>query len=209
VGSLYGCAMAEVPDDPLLRAPPAEDAGALTQARYRYQADCAALDCIRMLKPDGSVLIVCEWHEDYLVFFRDQPAELVSVKHRESSQGPWKLTDLLGPGGLSHLLSRWLRFDRRPRLRLCTNAGLRPGEVEAAGLSKACADGDREALNRFAARLAGPLGISKEVAAAFLTVLRIDDDRPKRKDIAAIQAVWLRTVLRDLGLDVTQDLVFL
>ena len=158
-----------------------------------------------MLLPDGPIAVVCEWIEDYVVLYHGRPPELVSVRHRESSQGPWTLADLIRDGGLSHLLSRWNRYGRRTKARLCTNAGLKPGDSDAAGLRKACADGDTDRLRAFAEKMAPKLGADCEAVVAFLACLRIDDDRPKRRDIAAVQAVWLRTPLRELGLDPTRD----
>jgi hypothetical protein len=64
-----------------------EDAGAETQSRFRYQHECTVRSCIPLLLAKKVTAVVCEEHEDFVVFYEDALPELVSVKHREVSQG--------------------------------------------------------------------------------------------------------------------------
>ena len=81
--------------------------------------------------------IVCEMHEDYLVDRGADGHELVSCKTRELSRGAWPLAELCRTGGVAHLFSRWREL-RQVRLRLVTNAALKPGPREAAAVIAAC-----------------------------------------------------------------------
>lgn len=119
---------------------PEEDSGSETLARYRYQAEVAARDCLVMLTQDAIDYVVCEWHEDYVVACTDGSIELVSVKHREDDQGPWTLAELCKSGGLAHLFDRWCACERASnvRLRLATNAALNPAKGNAATMAKMC-----------------------------------------------------------------------
>ncbi|MFG2794664.1 dsDNA nuclease domain-containing protein [Streptomyces sp. NPDC048419] len=86
---------------------PEEDSGSDTLGRYRFQAEVAAWDCLAMLTQDTIDFVVCEGHEDFVVAWADGSVELVSVKHREESQGTWPLVKLCKSGGLTHLFDRW------------------------------------------------------------------------------------------------------
>ena len=123
--------------DPLQVAP-GDDSGADTQDRYRWQHHCTAVDCLAMLRDSRIRRIVCEIHEDYVVDRGDSDTELVSCKTRELSRGPWSLGDLCLTGGLAHLFSRARSLPGEVRLRLLTNAGLKPGPREAAAVVHAC-----------------------------------------------------------------------
>ena len=81
--------------------------------------------------------IVCEMHEDYLVDRGGDARELVSCKSRELTRGAWPLTELCYKGGLAHLFSRGRELGV-VRLRLVTNAALKPGPYEAAAVIAAC-----------------------------------------------------------------------
>ncbi|GAA1312588.1 hypothetical protein Psi02_77130 [Planotetraspora silvatica] len=118
---------------------PLEDAGALTQSRFRYQCECIAAVCIAMLVRDEIESVTCEWHEDYIISFRGGQLELVSVKHRESGRGPWSLNELCTRGGLIHLFDRWRLARANSTCRISTNAGLKTGPHEADELATACA----------------------------------------------------------------------
>ncbi|GAA3250739.1 dsDNA nuclease domain-containing protein [Dactylosporangium siamense] len=121
-----------------------EDSGADTQDRYAWQHHCTAVDCAEMFRSGRAQLVVTEIHEDYVVVFVDGRTEFVSCKHREQSQGPWDLISLCNEGGLAHLFDRFVRFPELA-LRLMTNASLKPGALEAAGVWAACmraADGE-------------------------------------------------------------------
>ncbi len=122
--------------DPLEVAP-AEDSGAETQDRFRWQHHCTAVDCIAMLRDPSVRRIVCEMHEDYLVDRGEDDRELVSCKTRELTRGAWPLAELCVTGGLAHLFSRWRQLGG-VRLRLMTNAALKLGAYEAAAVIAAC-----------------------------------------------------------------------
>jgi hypothetical protein len=180
--------MNEPPDPPLqgtldnlVSVTPVEDAGAETAARYRFQADVIARDAIAVLVR-GSGAVVCEWHEDAIVF-DGEDVELLSVKHRELTQGPWTEANLVADGGLKHLFERWRDTGRRARCRLATNAGLNRA---AAKLRDAVAGGDAISILPIAKRLAKSLGTSEDDAVAFLTKLRIEDQLPNRTAIAVV-----------------------
>ncbi|MGX1266815.1 dsDNA nuclease domain-containing protein [Streptomyces phaeoluteigriseus] len=119
---------------------PEEDSGSDTLGRYRYQAEVAARDCLAMLTQDAIDFVVCEWHEDFVVAWTDGSVELVSVKHREGTQGPWTLAELCKSGGLTHLFDRWCACEcaANVRLRLATNAALKPGRGNAGVLARMC-----------------------------------------------------------------------
>ncbi|MET9444717.1 dsDNA nuclease domain-containing protein [Streptomyces sp. NPDC006610] len=119
---------------------PEEDSGSDTLGRYRYQAEVAARDCLAMLTQEAIDFVVCEWHEDFVVAWIDGSVELVSVKHREGTRGPWTLPELCKDGGLTHLFDRWCACEcaDNVRLRLATNAALKPGKGNAGMLARMC-----------------------------------------------------------------------
>ncbi|MFJ8697726.1 dsDNA nuclease domain-containing protein [Streptomyces ardesiacus] len=119
---------------------PQEDSGSDTLGRYRYQAEVTAQDCLAMLTQESIDSVVCEWHEDFVVVRTDGSVELVSVKHREGTQGPWTLVELCKSGGLTHLFDRWCACEcaANVRLRLATNAALKPGKDNAGMLARMC-----------------------------------------------------------------------
>ncbi|WP_330294173.1 dsDNA nuclease domain-containing protein [Streptomyces griseorubiginosus] len=124
----------------LFELAPEEDSGSDTLGRYRYQAEVAARDCLAMLTQEAIDFVVCEWHEDFVVARTDGSVELVSVKHREGTQGPWTLTELCKSGGLTHLFDRWCACEcaDNVHLRLATNAALKPGKGNAGVLARMC-----------------------------------------------------------------------
>ena len=174
-----------------LTDPPPDDTGALTAAWYRFQAELAAQVCLAMLAGEAVEQVVCEWHEDYVVVYRDDRSELVSVKHRELGQKPWTLGQLCDVGGLAHLFDRWMAAGGRARCRLQTNDGLRTGAGEPAELKKCCSEGDRAALVPWVAKLRAKLVrqshgvVADDVIVDFLLDLRIEDGVPRRTDIRA------------------------
>lgn len=127
-------------EHPIFRLAPKEDDGSRTSGLYRYQAEVAARFCLAMLTQESVDYIVCEWHEDFVIAFCDGAVELVSVKHRQHDQGPWTLSQLFQDGGLAHLFDRWVGCDRASnvRLRLFTNAALKPARDNARGLARMC-----------------------------------------------------------------------
>lgn len=139
----------------VLDAPITDDAGPDTQDRYGWQHHCTAADAIRMLADGGVVRVVCEVHQDYVIE-HSLGFTLVSCKHRELTQGPWGLYDLCLSGGLAQLFQRWDELGA-VWLKLVTNAGLKPGALEAAAVSTAMQSlsesvGDRTADETLAAQ---------------------------------------------------------
>jgi hypothetical protein len=189
---------------------PTEDVGAETAARYRYQAALAARVILHSVQDDSDVLqVICEWWGDYVVARRDQPRELVSVKHLEPGQRPWTLKDLFDKGGLRQLFDRWRETEERCLVRLQTNSGLRPGDNEPGGLREAVVYGDQDLLRVWAERLvpylmpdadpASPETVDRLVR--FLRVLTLEDRQPNREYIeATLQAHAAATTCASLGL---------
>jgi len=117
--------------------PQLDDSGANTADRYDWQAAMAAADGLALyheglaedgrLRPDCQDLVMCEWHEDW-VLFSGSSVELVSAKHRDPSQGAYTtLAKLADDGGLAHLFNRWAALREIPLCRLVTSGGLSNG----------------------------------------------------------------------------------
>jgi hypothetical protein len=183
----------------IFRAVPPDDSGAETQARYRYQAEVASRYAFRMLSGEVAALL-CEWHEDFVVFLRDAGPELISVKHREVDQGPWTLAGLLTDGGVAHLFSRWKATGKSSRCRLSTNAGL---ATDARPLAKACEGREAKEISEWADKCCIRLGADASEVAAFLGVLTIESGLPPRQYITASNVEsFARPVLSGAGYDV-------
>lgn len=120
---------------------PTEDSGASTQSRFWFQVQVIARSCVLMLTRPEIVAVLCEWHEDFVEIYQDGSVVLVSCKHREPTQGPWSLLELCDDGGLAHLFDRWLACGGAARARMATNAGMKPGADNAAGLKLLCEHG--------------------------------------------------------------------
>ncbi len=163
-----------------LHGRPSEDAGSETLARYEYQVMLTALECVRCLVATGTVEIVCEWWEDFVILGATG-AELVSVKHVEPSQSVWTLARLVDDGGLRHLFDRWRSAGQANRCRLLTNGGLKTGSGEAAAVQRATHGIGRDAV---AEDLCGRLGASsRDEVSKFLSFLTIEAELPKRDDL--------------------------
>ncbi|MBV1948181.1 DUF4297 domain-containing protein [Streptomyces sp. BV129] len=161
---------------------PEEDSGSETADRYEYQYQVVARHCCHFGAGD-LLWILCEWHTDYIMAFSGDRYALVSVKHRELSQGHWTLRRLCDDGGLTTLCARWRECHKPHQTRLATNASL---DREAARLAKACASGDLASLRGFARDLHQNLECdTKEEALEFLTSLRIECELPSRRHIRA------------------------
>lgn len=161
---------------------PEEDSGSETADRYEYQYQVVARHCCELGSSELK-WILCEWHTDYILAFSNDRYALVSVKHREASQGHWTLKRLCDDGGLKTLCARWRECRRPHQTRLATNASL---DREARRLARACANSEMAALTRFADELQGNLGCdSAHQALEFLTHLRIEHELPSRKYIRA------------------------
>lgn len=114
-----------------------DDAGSNTDDLYEWQAAMAAADGLSLffdaltddgvLDPECDDFILCEWHEDWVVFGRDG-TELVSGKHRSADAGAYTTVNLLADkGGLAHLFNRWFALGMKPMCRLVTTGGLTVG----------------------------------------------------------------------------------
>ena len=172
---------------------PPEDAGAETQSRYAYQAEVIARSVTALSKRGKIRAVICEWLEDFILVFQDRSTCLGSVKHREASQGPFSVSELLTDGGLRHLFERWKGSGKRSRCIICTNAGLKP---DARLVRQSCAEGDSEGIRLAAQSIWQRLGAQDEdEAVAFLSVLRIEDELPGRHHISANN---LRSYVRPL-----------
>jgi hypothetical protein len=182
---------------------PLEDAGALTHARYRFQWEVGARICLGMLTDDQVVAILCEWHEDHIVIYADESLQLVSVKHREPSEGPWTLRALCVDGGVAHLYQRWIGFERTPSCRVTTNAGLRSGVMQAGEFAAACHSRAEVRIRPYAARILRYLGASDlDDVIAFCMGLSIEANVPGRAHITASNIQDLTVpALRALRLD--------
>lgn len=177
----------------LIEVSPPDDAGAEAQARFAYQVDLAASVCLQMLAGEPIDEVICEWHEDYIVTWSGYPRELTSVKHLEGDQARWTLNGLVTDGGLKHLYDRWVGTGRRCTVRLQTNSGLRRDGQDGPGrLAEACASRDLEALDSWAETLHTHLEPhddspeAKERIRAFLDVLKLEGDLPKKEDVRAV-----------------------
>jgi hypothetical protein len=157
-----------------------DDSGSETLARFDFQMHLAALECVRMLADDTVLHIVCEWAEDYVIA-RTTGLELVSVKHREPSQGAWTLAAILEDGGVKHLYRRWAENGRDCRCRLQTNAGLAVGKQGGSQLRSAhVGERNPDALTKIGSGL-GTDDIDDVVR--FLQALVVEDSLPKRDDL--------------------------
>ena len=177
----------------MIEVGPPDDAGAEAQARFAYQVDLAASVCLQMLAGEPIDEVICEWHEDYIVTWSGHPRELNSVKHLEGDQARWTLRGLVTDGGLKHLYDRWVGTGKRCTVRLQTNSGLRRDGQDGPGrLAEACSSRDSEALDGWVETLQPQLEPDddspevKESIRAFLDVLTLEGDLPKKEDIRAV-----------------------
>jgi hypothetical protein len=171
----------------LAEQPLAEDSGAETQSRFRFQHECTARICTAILAQDGVTAVVCELQEDFVVFYEDGAPELVSVKHREGSRGAWRFHALCAEGGVSHLFNR----------------ALATGPSEAAEFAKACHSRIPAQLEPWLAPLeAETTSNDREQLIHFAINLSIEADLPGKSHIGAVNLRDLvEPALKRLGLD--------
>lgn len=185
---------------------PEEDSGSETADRYEYQYQVVARHCCEF---DSSDLqwILCEWHTDYVLALADGKYILVSVKHREHSQGTWTLAGLCGDGGLKTLRARWQECNRPHQARLATNGALNP---EARKLATACGESNTARLKQFSEQLYQKLGCKdSDEAFEFLLHLRIEHELPSRKYIRAHNVEkYVRPMLRSRGTRLSSTKVY-
>jgi hypothetical protein len=85
-----------------------DDSGAHMADRYDWQASMAAADGLALyldsvgddgrIRPDCQDRVLCEWHEDWMLFRRDS-LELISGKHRDPGTGAYTtIAKLANPG---------------------------------------------------------------------------------------------------------------
>lgn len=74
---------------------PTEDSGALAQSRFFYQHQYTAYWCIQMLIEKDIERIICEYHEDLVICWKDGHYEFIQVKSRGEGRGEWTLANLL------------------------------------------------------------------------------------------------------------------
>ncbi len=155
-----------------------------------------------MLAPERPVeFVVCEWRDDFLVVYADCITELVSVKDRDASRGPWSLAALRRSGGLGRLFEVWSQ-DQSMRARIMTNGALKTGAGEAQAFADACHARDARRLAPWAQRLAKMLDAEVSLVTAFLHALSIEAGLPARAHIGAITIRDLvRPALRARGVD--------
>ena len=78
---------------------PRERVGAQTGRKYEYQYERTARAALNLLA-DGvtHICVYCDWHDDYVAEIGSPPTRYIfhQVKARNSSQGPWKFSELFG-----------------------------------------------------------------------------------------------------------------
>lgn len=157
---------------------PAEDAGASTASRYRFQYCRAAARLLAAIAAGRDMEILCELHEDYVVL-DDRPIEAVSVKHREQSKGLWTLSALTGDGKLAHLFETFERADGDVHCTFESNRAHSVADLWA----------DDEALRKATREdLAKRLGVELGRLSPFVDHLTLDDELPGRAHIASTYA---------------------
>ena len=195
---------------------PDEDSGAQTLDRYIWQSSMAVVDLFAvavstwLAEPQTSFAILCERHEDYVVIEQDR-VTLVSVKHRDRTQGGWTLTQVLNEGGVAHLFDRWQELDETYACKLVTCVGMSSGDhakfAQLVGdLPRRAGElsGAEQTLLRTVAKkllakyakttavtrgwrtadTADPTDLFIAKCAAFLSVLTLEMDRSDREDLA-------------------------
>lgn len=160
---------------------PAEDSGSDTASRYNFQHECAARHCFAMINGSELSGIVCEWHVDYVLLYRDGPNELVSVKHREPQVGPWPYSELWTKGGLATLYERW-KVAPESKCRLVTNGSVKSRQDKALDFAKSLSAG---LIDEYIEDVATRLHCGHDEARSFLSSLRIEYATPDRVTMRA------------------------
>ncbi|MEU9233358.1 dsDNA nuclease domain-containing protein [Streptomyces subrutilus] len=176
----------------LLISEPVEDSGSDTASRYNFQYQCAARHCFAMLNDSQLSAIICEWHVDYILGYHDGTYELVSVKHREPSLGPWSFSDLWNRGGLTTLFERW-KSTPESSCRLVTNGALKPTQGDALSFATALT---RKSADNWITDVAKKLSCGEQQAKSFLLKLRIEHGIPDRVTLRSHEI--LTTVAKSL-----------
>ncbi|MET9636460.1 dsDNA nuclease domain-containing protein [Streptomyces virginiae] len=168
----------------LLREP-VEDSGSDTASRYNFQYQCIARHCFAMLNDSQLAGIICEWHVDYVLAYSNAAYELVSVKHREPSLGPWSFSDLWKRGGLATLYERWKSIPEA-KCRLVTNGAYKSGQGETLPFPNALT---KQTVGDYVEDVAKRLDCDIQQAKSFLMMLRIEHGIPDRVTLRSHEIV--------------------
>ena len=106
---------------------PLVDSGSDTFARFRYQAEVALPYCLHCALSDDIISVVMEHLEDIAIEYVDK-WRFIQVKSRNNELGPWKLNDLVKPGGALYSLHRTERQIHRAvaSLEIVLEGAIRP-----------------------------------------------------------------------------------
>ncbi len=174
---------------------PAEDAGAPTLSRFRFQHCCAAARLFASIADARDCEIVCEWHEDYLVV-SGSLLQAVSVKHREQSKSKWTISALVGDGKLGHLFETFQRGNGDLSCVFETNRSHAVADLWSADSAR------RETMLE---SLANGLKVDGAELAHFVANLQIHSELPQKEFIAAAYASMLAAPALDrLGLELDE-----
>ena len=155
-----------------------------------------------MIVDETILAMVAEWHDDFIVIRTGETPQLVSVKHRELSQGPWSLRDLILDGGVKHLFQQWTRLNRLPECKVVTNGALKRGKNQSRQFINAVQRRDW-AWVRAAHQLRKYLPVfNEDDLLAFLKGLTVESETASRHHIRSSNIEGLlRPALRTLGLN--------
>lgn len=178
--------------DPLGKAA-AEDAGAETLGRYRYQAAYAAWLAISALNGvPKAVAVYCEHHEDVLLELEDGHCDAIQVKSQADGAQPLKATS----DPVLKSLRRFVLLEHEfgPRFRryhLACIAGFYRERKSSSNLSYcleqalACSSGSSPEgpLSTLVKRIKAPPSISRETVLGALRKVELDYSLPKLEDM--------------------------
>lgn len=187
--------------DPLIERTPVEDAGSATARWYRFQYAVATRYCLDMARADSSLAwVLCEWHTDYALGWKNNTRAIASVKYREPDSGIWTVPRLFSDGGFATLMDRWLDCGQPAECRWMTNGGL---DISCRKLSTVCSLGRLESIEGHAEALAERFGHSKQDVTKFLGALRMDSTCPAVEYIRILDIdQHARPLLQVLGMAV-------
>jgi len=173
--------------DPLAAAP-VEDRGSQTASWYAFQYAVTVGACMELLTGETQEVVV-EWHTDYVTVATSGVRTLVSVKHRELDQGPWRLSELCDTGGLATLHARWRAAGSDVLCQWITNAALAPAQRGARDLARCLEQGGFAAgpaaddCRDFVSFFSKALSVEEDEARNFLGSLRIISTGADRRTI--------------------------
>jgi Cap4, dsDNA endonuclease domain len=168
-------------------ANPPNDSGSQTFARYCYQAK-VAFPYVLVCAAGSQVTSVYLEHFEDIAIEASSQWDFLQVKSRQLSQGPWRLSDVLGQDGAFRSLLRTYRALRGGRLlgdtRLvaCLEGAVKVGDDLELFVGNPCGRDD------VIARLSSRLDLAGEEVGDFIPRLRVRPEQP----ITAIDAVNIR-----------------